>query len=148
MFAFERTRDGVRGSGLSDLNSTGQKLYSPKLTQKHTCFLPRPPHRQTMSAPENMSSYTPVEVSTPTKPNYNTPISTPSRVALLKPNFLMSDSPIKFSLTPDKVKLKDVELDDWETEEPESRASRIGKLVLRILIFLSWLVLLAAAIYL
>ena len=100
----------------------------------------------TMSTHGNKPNYFPVEHSTPKQSRDNTPISTPSRAALLKPNFLMDGSPIKFSLTPEK--LKDIELDDWEDEKHESTASRIGRVVLLVLSILTWVILLTAALYL
>jgi len=99
-----------------------------------------------MTVAKNHSNYTPVEDSTPTNSNYNTPISTPSRAALLRPSFLTSGSPIKFSLTPDK--LKDVEFDEWEDDNTETKRHGFWKLSFLGFCFLTWIILVAAAIYL
>src|SRR5271168_1601003 len=64
----------------------------------------------TMTSYDNYSAYTPVEVSTPPRSRQATPVSTPSRAALLKQTFTPRGSPIKFSLDKlEKTALRDIE---------------------------------------
>ena len=93
-------------------------------------------------------SYYPVEYSTPTKSAQSTPVSTPTKVALLKSKILARGSPIKFSLsTPEKEKLKDIEFDADEDDFKRSRLC-IGWRTVSIALFLLWLLLIACSIYL
>jgi hypothetical protein len=94
------------------------------------------------------NKYTPVEHSTPTKASRadESPVTTPSRAALLKPNFLVRGSPIKFTLSsPERETLKDVEFEKYERNDTGFRVRRF------ILVFALWslrIVLTALAIYL
>lgn len=102
-----------------------------------------------MSTYEYRQSYVPVEPSTPTKTPQGTPISTPSRAALLRPSFLTRGSPIKFTLsTAEKAMLKDVDF-DWEAEQPRKK-ERIGimRIIFLVLLWSLFLFLIAVAIYL
>jgi hypothetical protein len=98
-----------------------------------------------MSAYDN---YAPLEFSTPTKSRQSTPVTTPTRAALLKPNFMVRGSPIKFSLsTSEKETLKDVDF-DVDYDEPEHKRFGICRAISRILLGLLWVLLVASAIYL
>lgn len=102
-----------------------------------------------MSAREdNNQAYVPIQSSTPTQTPQSTPISTPTRARILRPNFLTRGSPIKFNLsTPEKATLKDVDF-DWEDEKGGKNGVDLRKLVLQILLGISWAVLAAVVIYL
>ena len=80
------------------------------------------------------------------------PITTPTRAALLKPNFLTRGSPIKFTLsTPEKATLREIELDEkaeFYGKAVESKRFRVGRIVLFIAIWALRIVLTAIAIYL
>jgi hypothetical protein len=110
---------------------------------------PRPP---VMSAYDNYSDYTPMmEISTPPGSLQNTPVSTPSRAALLYKPKILQGSPIKFpSLsTPEKVALKTVDFDaDFDDMEPKKNKFKIGRTAWRILLWVVWLSLIASTIYL
>ena len=118
----------------------------------HTTVALQNPRLPVMSAYDNYSDYTPMEVSTPTRSLQNTPVSTPSRAALLyKPKIVGQGSPIKFpSLsTPEKVALKTVDFDaDFDDSEPKKRKFKIGRTVWRGLLWVLWLLLIASTIYL
>jgi len=97
---------------------------------------------------EEYRAYYPVEYSTPTKSAQSTPVSTPTKVALLKSKILARGSPIKFSLsTPEKQKLKDNEFDPEEDEFKKSKFC-IGRRTISIALWLLWLLLIASSIYL
>ena len=102
-----------------------------------------------MSSYDNYHSYTPIEYS-PTKSLPSSPVTTPSRAALIRPNFLRG-SPIKFPLstplsTPEKTRLKNVDFDDFE--ETEDKRSPIWAVISRISLWILWGLLTASAIYL
>jgi hypothetical protein len=105
-----------------------------------------------MSAYDNYSDYTPMmEISTPPGSLQNTPVSTPSRAALLYKPKILQGSPIKFpSLsTPEKVALKTVDFDaDFDDMEPKKNKFKIGRTAWRILLWVVWLSLIASTIYL
>jgi len=99
-----------------------------------------------MSPYVNMPVYTPGEVSIPTKSLQNTPISTQSRLALLKPKLWI---PIKFLLSkPESTTLKELEF-DWDAED-SSHGSRVSDVLLygSVLLWLTWSPLIPAAVYL
>ena len=103
-----------------------------------------------MSSYDNYHSYTPIEYHTPTKSHTGSPVTTPSRAALLRPNFLRG-SPIKFPLptplsTPEKAKLNNIDFDDFE--ESESRGFRVWRAIYQISLWILWGLLIASAIYL
>jgi hypothetical protein len=100
-----------------------------------------------MSTQIHMSVYTPVKISTPTQSLTNTPVSTPSRAALLKPSFVSRESPIKFSLsTSERTPFKDVEF-DWD-EYSGKKKWNFYQIIMRVLIWSTWTLLVAAAAYL
>ena len=103
-----------------------------------------------MSSYDNYHSYTPIEHSSPTKSLPGSPLTTPSRAALGRPNFLRG-SPIKFPLltplsTPEKKSLKNIDFDDFEYTE--KKRSRIWAVTYRISLWILWGLLTASAIYL
>jgi hypothetical protein len=94
------------------------------------------------------NKYTPVEHSTPTKAaQMESPISTPTRAALLKPNFLVRGSPIKFTLsTPEKATLRDIEFDVFE--KAEEKRYWVRRTILFVTLWTVRFVLIALAVYL
>ena len=103
-----------------------------------------------MSSYDNYHSYTPIEYSTPTKSLPGSPLATPSRAALHRPNFLRG-SPIKFPLltplsAPEKATLKNVDFDDFE--DVEKKRSCIWAVISRISFWILWGLLIASAVYL
>lgn len=159
--------DMVARSTSSDLARAGyahRPLFdlSPKSDTKQIQSLVRPSHSSivvtpqnpgllVMSAYDNYSDYTPMEVSTPPGSLQNTPVSTPSRAALLYKPKILHGSPIKFpSLsTPEKVSLKTVDFDaDFDDMEPKKNKFKIGRTAWRLLLWVVWISLIASTIYL
>ena len=100
-----------------------------------------------MTSYDNYSSYTPVEISTPPRSRLGTPISTPSRAALLKQNFMNRGSPTKFSLNrSEKASLREVEF-DADCDEPEGKRFPVARLILCVLGLAMWLLLIASDVY-
>jgi len=100
-----------------------------------------------MTSYDNYSAYTPVEVSTPPRSRQATPVSTPSRAALLKQTFTPRGSPIKFPLDKsEKTALRDIEFDP-DYDEPQRKRFSVGRLILWILGLSMWLLLIASDIY-
>jgi hypothetical protein len=100
-----------------------------------------------MTSYDNYSAYTPVEISTPPRSRQATPVSTPSRAALLKQTFTPRGSPIKFSLDKsEKTALRDVEFDP-DYDEPQRKRFPVGRCILCGLGLSMWLLLIASDIY-
>lgn len=101
-----------------------------------------------MSSYDNYHDYTPIEYGTPTKSSQNTPVSTPSRAALLRPNIMSRGSPIKFKLPKSTRKPVKKLYFDPDYDEPEAKPYRIRRAILRVSLVLLWICLNASAIYL
>lgn len=98
-----------------------------------------------MSAYDN---YTPIEYGTPTMSREGTPVSTPTRAALLKSHFTVRGSPIKFSLsTPEKETFKNLDF-DTDYDEPETKRFDVWRVICRILLWVLWGLLITSAVYL
>jgi hypothetical protein len=123
----------------SHLNQTPKQIQS-LVRPSHSSIVvtSQNPRLPVMSAYDNYSDYTPMEVSTPPGSLQNTPVSTPSRAALLYKPKTLQGSPIKFPTlsTPEKVALKTVEFDaDFDDMEPKKNKFKIGRSALGSLAF-------------
>ena|SRR5579859_6292560 len=146
------TCDAYAHRPLSDV-STNRSI------QKHANSPSPTPHRTMASYPtyDNYSPYIPLDAETspaPPKPHRGIftlpPITTPSRVALLKPAFLTRGTTMKFTwYETEKTNVKHLSLDSsWNEKEGEDMRANYRRIAVSVSLWLTWLFLISIALYL